>query len=1098
MKFRKTTAWALAIVAIALLVLPVFAQETTTGTLEGRVRDENGAPVPGATVSASGPQGTKAVRSGSDGKFSIPFLKPGMYEVKVDMPGFSSIILKDVEIQINRRTSIPIQLSSGKVETITVTAEAPLIDQKQTSIGSSIKVGDFVNYVPLGRNFANTFQTVPGVVSGGGTGAGNFSIAGASGLENRYIIDGVDITNTGYGGIGSYNIVYGSLGSGVTTAFLDEVQVKTGGFEAEYSSTGGVINTIVKSGTNEFTGGVGFYFTPRSIQAEEKFASLSIGAINQKDVQQEDAEVWFGGPIVKDKLFYFVAYNPVKTKSRFEIEGAKFDPAFVTGNFTTFPAAELGPQTQERTSDNWATKLSWYITPNHRVELSGFGDPSKGERGFQRTSGLRYLDFADGGGQSANMKFGGNNAALRYNAVFTPNFFGEFQVGYHKAKFRETAVKNEPRVRERRQSLCFLFSFLCPPGVSASTAAEWFVGGPGFLSNADDKSKNYSAKLTNVIPAANLEIKYGIDYADIDYTDDQAYSGEPIPFAIPVDLDNNGTYDPGELRTIQSTSGALADLRSLDPALLASNYRVVRARFYPTPPPTNTTDLSWFVQANWNPHPRVTIKPGVRVTQEEVKGSGEFSLPWSTNPATGRRIPGSTTYSPETYKFDTEVAPRLGVAWDVNGDGRTKAYLNVGRYFQRILNDLAVRAFSNEVGLSIYRFQNGPFDDASLSTPLSNPRVLVNPNDTIRFQGLTPSDIQKGTKLPYVDEAVLGYAYQIRPNLAVEARVVYRKQGRALEDVQFAATEQIQNYYYGVNYGYPYDPFGGSPSNPVSSTFPAAPFGNYVLANPGDNTPKKSGNTPFPFTKPEHTYKALELIVTKRLSDNWLMTANYRYSRLRGNYEGLFRNDNGQSDPNITSLFDFPNSPLMRGQFAEGPLNNDRPHVLNLYGAYQWDFGLALGASFNWRSGIPRQPYLAHPVYINSGEIPGRQPIYFWWTDDGSGNTIGAKGTAAQFFNDPNALLAFPLLFDYTDCKRGCLGRTSDEATVDVHIGYDLPIKDTTLSFAADVFNIFDSREPTGFDDNVESTAGVSDPDFLRELTFQSARSYRFQVRWQF
>ena len=174
--------------------------------------------------------------------------------------GFATVILKDVEVQIGRRTSLPVTLSTGKVETLTVTAEAPLIDPKATSIGENVKIDTFVENVPLGRNFSDTFAVVPGVVGGGGTGAGNYSISGSSGLENRYIIDGVDITNTGYGGIGSYNIVFGSLGTGVTYDFLEEVQVKTGGIDVEYGqATGGVINTVVKSGTNELSGAVSLY-----------------------------------------------------------------------------------------------------------------------------------------------------------------------------------------------------------------------------------------------------------------------------------------------------------------------------------------------------------------------------------------------------------------------------------------------------------------------------------------------------------------------------------------------------------------------------------------------------------------------------------------------------------------------------------------------------------------------------------------------------------------------------------------------------------------------------------------------------------------------
>src|SRR4029453_14929075 len=131
------------------LALPAIGEETTSGTLEGKVTDDKGASVPGATISVTGAQGLQAARTGTDGRFSIPFLKGGKYEVKVEAPGYATIVLKDVEVQINRRTQLPIQLSTGKVETVSVTGEAPLIDTKSTSIGTNIKISDFVAGVPI-------------------------------------------------------------------------------------------------------------------------------------------------------------------------------------------------------------------------------------------------------------------------------------------------------------------------------------------------------------------------------------------------------------------------------------------------------------------------------------------------------------------------------------------------------------------------------------------------------------------------------------------------------------------------------------------------------------------------------------------------------------------------------------------------------------------------------------------------------------------------------------------------------------------------------------------------------------------------------------
>src|SRR5207247_1353246 len=135
--------------------------------------------------------------------------------------------------------------------------------------------------------------------------------AAAPGLGNAYRIAGVNITNTGFGGIGAYNINYGSLGTGVTSEFLDEVQIKTGGFEAEYGQAlGGIINTIVKSGTNDFKGSVSWYSSPSGLQSSRQLVKLDAGTSNRVNEDVQDFAFSVGGPFVKDKLFYFFAYNP--------------------------------------------------------------------------------------------------------------------------------------------------------------------------------------------------------------------------------------------------------------------------------------------------------------------------------------------------------------------------------------------------------------------------------------------------------------------------------------------------------------------------------------------------------------------------------------------------------------------------------------------------------------------------------------------------------------------------------------------------------------------------------------------------------------------
>src|SRR6266581_2463510 len=458
------TRTAFSLAALLLLVLatvtPALAQELTTGTISGKVSDPTGRGIPGAVIIATSQFGTRTSETDASGTYILPFLRPGTYTVRAEAPGgFTTVIRNDVGVGLNQKTSLDFTLEPGKTETVTVSGQAPLVDVTSTSTSTNIKYGDFANSVPLGRAFTDTYAVAAGVVSGLGTGEGNYSISGSSGLENQYLIDGVNITNTGYGGIGAYNINYGSLGTGVTSEFLDEVQIKTGGFEAEYGQAlGGIINTIVKSGTNDFKGSVSWYSSPSAFQSSRQLVKLDAGTSNRVNEDVQDFAFTVGGPFVKDKLFYFFAYNPVLTTHTVTAQPLS-DPAFIAAgagvsafdetsangfnapNAVAFPSAGREFD-RNRTANNYAGKINWQASPKHQVEFSFFGDPATGADGPQRGSAVQYGDFATGGGES-EIKFGSNNQTLKWSAVFTPRFFMEAQIGHHAGTFRETSALDQ-------------------------------------------------------------------------------------------------------------------------------------------------------------------------------------------------------------------------------------------------------------------------------------------------------------------------------------------------------------------------------------------------------------------------------------------------------------------------------------------------------------------------------------------------------------------------------------------------------------------------------------------------------------------------------
>ena len=201
------------------------------------------------------------------------------------------------------------------------------------------------------------------------------------------------------------------------------------------------------------------------------------------------------------------------------------------------------------------------------------------------------------------------------------------------------------------------------------------------------------------------------------------------------------------------------------------------------------------------------------------------------------------------------------------------------------------------------------------------------------------------------------------PNTTVGIRYIHRHIGRVLEDISPYSATACE---FGVD---------------------AACTTDYILTNPGTDTAATQvpGLQPVGFEDPTHSYNAIELTMDRRFSNNWLLLASYRYSRLRGTYEGFFREDNGQSDPGITSLYDFPtNDPNFTqsgpsataatsaylGELGSGPLPLDRPHQFKLSGNYSFNNGLGIGVGLNLSSGKPLTALASLPIYDNDSEIP--------------------------------------------------------------------------------------------------------------------------------
>ena len=1063
------------ILAFCLLSFTAFIAQAqdiqTKGSIKGTVTDPGGAVVAGATVKVSGAAGERTVTTGSTGTYEVTNLAPGAYTVRIEQTGFKSVVASEQTVLVGKATVVDAKLEVGEASAVVEVTAGNDLDQASTAVGGNLNDQLFSN-VPVARGVAGLFYLTPGTTDGLGGGSANPSISGGSALDNLYIADGVNITNSAFGGIGTFSRSYGSLGTGINTAFVKEVQVKTGGFEPQYGqSTGGIVNIITQSGGNKFHGALYGYARPDQFEGVYKQRdATSVNKVGELLAKENyDAGVDVGGPILKDRLFFFGSFNPSITRD------------LVIGATGSGLRTLVGEHVQRYRTFNYAGKIDWNIAQNHSLSFSIFGDPTKTNK-----SSFASLNI-DNTTAFSQLDYGSRNIALRYNGALSSSWTLSAAYGVNHNKFDESGFDNFNQIVDRTNPVRGNFTAI----------------GRGFFEPTRGATHTWSAdtnKTASFLGQHSLGV--GFQYQAGYYSGTRDRSGPH--FTIPS---ANATGTPiGTLTGDQSVAGqtmnAAFSLRiagascTLCPVYNGNRVYLRQDRGeYGNPSFDTTSDYrAAYAQDTWRFNRFVTALAGVRWEQERVDGSPG---------ASGDRI---------HYTFVNQWAPRLGVTVDPFGKGKMKAYYNFGRFFEYLPLDLAERSLSAEQDFILARWAP-QFTNCTIAgnpdrcavvnsfgtvTPVIDAAHLLNgatggTGTGIAISSNDPSNpILRGTKLGYLDEHVVGFETQLPKSFVLSVRYLDRELKRVVEDAAVVSPEQYIAGLFGQTY------FLAN----VSSTFDGAINPIPHLFTPGATPPAACGGAGAPYVidpvedprtgatlgavcfEPNpnagglgsdgipdgfpdvlHRYRAVEIEVNKRFANNWQLMANWRIATLKGNYEGHLRNDNGQTDPGISSLFDFVAGEfnLLGDQFASGPLNSDRRHVVNIFGSYAFSKdgfagglkGLNLGFNFHSESGLPISEYLAHPGYQNAGEIP-----------------VGGRGK---------------------------LGRTPWDNRLDLHADYPWNFGERyRLKFIADFFNVTNSRKVRQFQEFRELSLGVNNVDFLQPRNFHTPFNMRLGLRFEF
>ena len=691
--------------SISLLVFGLsavaFAQSTTTGSIGGVVTNPAKEVVPGASVTAKNIGTSKEDTATTDdtGRFKVANLQPGVYSVTVNSAGFSPTTVENVTVEIGRETGLEVALTVGPVTgTVEVSAEAPAINTIQPDFSTNLNQTS-INELPVnGRRWSNFAILTPGTVPDGNFGL--ISFRGISGLLNNSTVDGGD-NNQGF-----FSEERGRTRSAysISQAAIREFQVNTSNFAAEYGrSAGGVINAITKSGTNEFHGSAFLYArnnkwgarNPNTFINQFQNGVITRVALKPKDERYQFGGT-FGGPIVRDKAFFFVSYDEQKR----DFPGVA---VFSTANYlntvnvctsATAPgcSTNLFNQSLKNPSRNltdaqinstlayltsltgetprrgdqrlFLPKLDWYITPNHQFTATynrlRWDSPAGVQTGATVTRSRTGFgdDFVEV-----------DSLNLRLNSTLSPQLLNEFR--FQWADELNSAFAQPPLPGEPTTSNGFSPQITLTNGLTSGKA--------NFLDRValpDERRFQVADSLT--YNTGNHTFKFGADInrvRDIDenlFTGAGAYTYGNINDFI---VDYVNFTSGGALRTANaacSTSTRVAG------KCYTSNYQ---QGFGPPRFQFNTTDWAFFAQDEWRATPRLTLNLGLRWDYEQ------FPEPFLVNPA----LPQTGNKPVDKNNF----GPRIGFAVDASGDGKTSLRGGYGIYYGRINGTIIINSLIN-------------------------------------------------------------------------------------------------------------------------------------------------------------------------------------------------------------------------------------------------------------------------------------------------------------------------------------------------------------------------------------------------------------------
>ena len=590
------------------------AWSETTGRIAGVVSDESGAPLPGVVVEAKSPalQGSRTTTTGTDGRYRLTLLPPGQYTLAFSLHDYSPESRSEVTVSLDKDTRADTVLRRTVREEVKVVGEAIGLDTTTTTLAANLTPLVIEN-IPTGRNYSAIVQIAPGISSDAtpeNKDQTSITVYGSSGAENSFYIDGVNTTN----------LEYGFQGKELNYEFVQEIDVKTGGYEAEYGrSTGGIVNVITKSGGNELHGDVFGYRDDDSLQRSARTVVSTGGTV--EGFTRRDYGVDVGGYLVKDRLWYFGAYDRVgnSTKNALDVFAGGVQVGTVHAR-------------TDSTRDLASGKLTWRISPSNSLIATYFQDPREDTGAINDANHTLNGDPLTYAGKQ---DYGGRDYALRYEGIFGSHWVVSAQVARHGEENSVGPVGAAGDIVEFRDL----------------DSNSFQTGGFGLI-----QEKTFRRTLGNAsanLYAGSHVVKFGAEYEKEGTEVTKRFSGgQQVDFEANPRAGGPTIYIHHYWTTPDATV-ANAPISAL----------------FASPEHKNTT---LFVQDRWSIRPNLTVSAGVRWDRQEIidaSGARQIDLkndyaPWLGviwDPQNDQRSKLFASYGRyyEQLPMDLVIRPRL-------------------------------------------------------------------------------------------------------------------------------------------------------------------------------------------------------------------------------------------------------------------------------------------------------------------------------------------------------------------------------------------------------------------------------------------------------